>query len=192
MKVESKGPRIITGKYKGARLAVSMEARPVTDRVKKTIFDTLGAEIIKDAIVADVFAGSGNMGIEALSQGAASADFIDSDRYSVNAINFNIRKLNIPEDQAKVYKMHHERFLNTNLDKKYSLLFVDPPFNYTEKLKLKRFLKVMDENSLMVLKLKNIHLKHRYFEGFEIIYSKQYGANKVFYLKVAVDENISE
>lgn len=190
MKVESKGPRIITGIYKGARLAVSNEARPVTDRVKKTIFDTLGPEIIKDSIVADIFAGSGNMGIEALSQGAASADFIDSDRYAVNAINFNLRKLNIDESKAKVYKMHHERFLNTNLEKKYTLLFVDPPFNYTEKLKLRRFLKVMDENSLMVLKLKSMHLKKRYFEGFETIYSKEYGANKVFYLKVATEENI--
>src|SRR3954464_7023057 len=86
--------RVIAGSAGGVRLAVpKREVRPTMDRVKAAIFSSLGEAVI-GARVLDLFAGTGALGIEALSRGAASARFVDHDRAAVTAIERNLAKTN--------------------------------------------------------------------------------------------------
>ena len=83
--------RIITGLAKGTRLKApkGMDTRPTADRVKESMFNILG-DIVVDAKVLDLFGGTGNLGLEALSRGAAKAVFIDQNQNSINAIKENV------------------------------------------------------------------------------------------------------
>jgi len=97
--------RIITGLAKGTRLKApkGMDTRPTADRVKESMFNILG-DIVVDAKVLDLFGGTGNLGLEALSRGAAKAVFIDQNQNSINAIKENVNLCKL-QGQALVYKM---------------------------------------------------------------------------------------
>lgn len=86
------GPRVIAGVARGRRLKMvpGEGTRPITDRVKESLFNILGTHVV-DAAVLDLFAGTGSVGIEALSRGAASAEFVESDRTAVGVIQDNLR-----------------------------------------------------------------------------------------------------
>src|SRR6059036_1709880 len=87
--------RVIAGSAGGIRLAVPKRGvRPTMDRVKAAIFSSLADKVI-DARVLDLFAGSGGLGIEALSRGAASALLIDRDRQAIDAITRNLKKVKL-------------------------------------------------------------------------------------------------
>src|SRR6476661_5381538 len=89
--------RVIAGSAGGVRLAVPKRGvRPTMDRVKAAIFSSLG-DVIIGARVLDLFAGSGALGTEALSRGAASAIFVEDDRQSAEAIEKNLAKTNLQE-----------------------------------------------------------------------------------------------
>ena len=81
--------RVIAGSAGGLRLVAPKGARPTTDRVKESLFASLG-DVVDDANVLDLFAGSGALGIEALSRGARWATFVDDDRAAVSAIRANL------------------------------------------------------------------------------------------------------
>ena len=85
--------RIITGEYRGRRLEspIGYDVRPTTDKVKEAIFNLLMNDIW-DAVVVDLFAGTGNLGLEALSRGAKRCYFCDNSRESLNLIKVNIAK----------------------------------------------------------------------------------------------------
>src|ERR1700758_2216865 len=93
--------RVIAGSAGGIRLAVSKRGvRPTMDRVKAAIFSSLGDSII-GARVLDLFAGSGALGIEALSRGATAAVFVDQDRTSISAIEKNLGRAKL---QGRLYR----------------------------------------------------------------------------------------
>src|SRR5437870_10426494 len=101
--------RVIAGSAGGIRLAVpNRGVRPTMDRVKAAIFSSLGDAVI-GARVLDLFAGSGGLGIEALSRGASSVVFVENDRQSAEAIDANIAKtkLNGRVRQQDVLDFHH-------------------------------------------------------------------------------------
>ena len=87
--------RVIAGSRKGHKLAAprGLDTRPTSDRVRENIFNLVGP--LDGAKVLDLFAGSGALGIEALSRGAASAVFVDSDREAIRAIDRNLEKLRL-------------------------------------------------------------------------------------------------
>src|SRR4051794_41439474 len=89
------GVRIIAGTHRGHRIAAPKghDTRPTSDRVRENAFNLIGP--VDDADVLDLFAGSGAMGLEALSRGAASATFVESDRDACSVINANLDKLNL-------------------------------------------------------------------------------------------------
>src|SRR5262245_60906442 len=103
--------RVIAGSAGGVRLAVPKRGvRPTMDRVKAAIFSSLG-EAVVNARVLDLFAGSGALGIEALSRGAASAIFVEDDRQSAEAIEKNLAqtKLRGRVRQQDVFDFLHQR-----------------------------------------------------------------------------------
>lgn len=133
--------RIIGGEWRGRKLRFpdAPNLRPTPDRVRETIFNWL-APMINSAHCLDLFAGSGALGLEALSRGASSVTFVDNNKKVTQDLKGNLDLLNANE-KAKVYSMDgvkclsHEKFINTET-KKYNLVFLDPPYHldYMEKV----------------------------------------------------------
>src|SRR3954451_25050254 len=120
--------RVIAGSAGGIRLDVPKKrVRPTMDRVKAAIFSSLGEDVI-GARVLDLFAGSGALGIEALSRGAGSALFIDEDRQSVAAIEKNLAKTQLA---GRVRQQDVFGFLKNAraTAEKFQIVFADPPYD---------------------------------------------------------------
>lgn len=127
--------RVITGIARGRKLQTleGMDVRPTTDMVKEAVFSIIHFRL-PYANVADVFAGSGQMGIEALSRGAKKATFVDNARASLDVIRQNLQTTGFTR-QSKVLADDAVSFL-THAVEKYDIIFLDPPYNqgYGEKL----------------------------------------------------------
>jgi 16S rRNA (guanine(966)-N(2))-methyltransferase RsmD len=122
--------RVIAGKYKGRVLKGPKHegVRPTADRVKEALFNILGARIM-NADLLDLFAGTGAIGIEALSRGAKSVVFADSNRLSIKLLTENLKILN-SEDRFRVLHAPVERNIHVLAGQQLSfdLIFLDPPF----------------------------------------------------------------
>jgi 16S rRNA (guanine(966)-N(2))-methyltransferase RsmD len=99
--------------------------RPITDRVKEALFNILGADI-QEAVLLDVFAGTGSVGIEALSRGAAHIHFNDRHHLAVRTIRENLEITGFG-DRAEISKMDAFRLLEGEPDRKYDYIFIAPP-----------------------------------------------------------------
>jgi 16S rRNA (guanine966-N2)-methyltransferase len=125
--------RVITGLYKGRILKTvdSLSVRPATDRVKQTIFDMLSNRIeFERASVLDLFAGSGSLGIEALSRGASHATFVETNPDALEYIEKNVETLGCIET-TEIHSMDAMQFLRRSQEH-YDLVFADPPYTYEE------------------------------------------------------------
>jgi 16S rRNA (guanine966-N2)-methyltransferase len=120
--------RVIAGSARGVPLRSPKDraTRPITDRVKETLFAILG-ERVPDARVLDLYAGSGSIGIEALSRGAASADFVEHGRAAVDAIRGNLSSSRTA-DAGRVHPSDVEAYLRTTTDGPFDLVVLDPPY----------------------------------------------------------------
>jgi 16S rRNA (guanine966-N2)-methyltransferase len=121
--------RIIAGQHRGRTLTTvrDLSVRPTTDRAKQTIFDILSNRLDFDGIaVLDLFAGSGSLGLEAISRGAASAIFVDKAQQSLKVLEANISMLGCTEE-CTTYEADVFWFLK-NTRKAFDLVFVDPPY----------------------------------------------------------------
>ncbi len=120
--------RVISGSARGKILlpVPGMSTRPTTDRVKENIFNIIQSEI-RGAKVLDLFAGTGQMGIEALSRGAASCDFVEHDRAALGVIRKNIEGARVAE-RARVHPMGAADFLKKRQGAAYDVIFLDPPY----------------------------------------------------------------
>ena len=121
--------RIIAGKYKGHQL-VAFQAdhiRPTTDRVKETLFNKIQFEI-EDAAVLDLFCGTGNLGIEALSRGAKFCTFVEKNPKSLEITRKNFEKLKVPKTDYKVINRDVLAFLREYEGESFGVILVDPPF----------------------------------------------------------------
>jgi 16S rRNA (guanine966-N2)-methyltransferase len=120
--------RIIAGKYKGHHL-VSFQAshiRPTTDRVKESLFN-IWQNHVEEARVLDLFSGTGNLGLEALSRGAREVVFVDKNRKSIDILRRNIDKLRVSEAHQVVTK-DVLAFLKGYSGEPFDLILIDPPF----------------------------------------------------------------
>lgn len=120
--------RVIAGNARGITLVAPHDraTRPIADRVKETLFAILGERVI-DARVLDLYAGSGAIGIEALSRGAAQATFVEQARNALAALHENLQRAHV-DDRATVRAGDVLRFLATASKDRYELAFVDPPY----------------------------------------------------------------
>jgi 16S rRNA (guanine966-N2)-methyltransferase len=123
--------RVISGSVGGRRLVVPAGAttRPTPERVREATLNALGSlGAVSGATVLDLFAGSGAMGIEALSRGAAHATFVDHDAEARRAIETNVAACGF-EDRSEVVASTTERFVAT-ASRRWDLAFLDPPYDY--------------------------------------------------------------
>ena len=119
--------RVITGKARGTQLKTpeGLQTRPTTDRVKEALFSIIHFEI-PGASVLDLFGGTGQLGIEALSRGAKSAVFVDASENACKLIRENLKRTRM-EQEGRVVRSDYLDYLSKCRDK-YNIIFLDPPY----------------------------------------------------------------
>lgn len=182
--------RVIAGSAGGLQLSVPKHGvRPTMDRVKAAIFSSLGDSVI-GAQVLDLFAGTGGLGIEALSRGAASATFVEEDRQSIAAIEKNLSRTNF---HGRVRQQDVFDFLKrASPAEKFRIVFADPPYEkmksgegFTEKLLSSEDLpQLVERGGLFVLEKRPAE---RISESrfWELVRAKKYGATEVLFFRPA-------
>src|ERR671937_2915188 len=134
--------RIIAGSRKGARIAApkGLDTRPTADRVREAAFDLIGP--LDGESVLDLYAGSGAMGLEALSRGAGRAVFVESDRDACRTISRNLEKLRLTGAVVLCQDALRALAAEAAAGRRYHLVLVDPPYDMFSSLqtKLSRYL----------------------------------------------------
>ena len=123
--------RVVAGTARGRRLETppGNEVRPTSDRVREAVFNALGSlHVVVGAAVLDLFAGSGALGIEALSRGADRAVFVDTSRRSIEMVRSNLEATDL-DARAKVVRSDALDFLSTTSDR-FDLVLADPPYAF--------------------------------------------------------------
>ena len=125
--------RVIAGSAKGTRLVrVPAGVRPVSDRAREGLFSSLG-DLVEGALVLDLYAGTGALGVEALSRGASEAMFVDRSPAAVSAVRENLARTSLG-DRASVERSDVRRFLERGASERdgFDLVFLDPPYEAGE------------------------------------------------------------
>jgi 16S rRNA (guanine966-N2)-methyltransferase len=119
--------RVIAGQAKGLRLSMvpGKSARPISDRVKGALFNIIGADVVGSYFL-DLFAGTGSVGIEALSRGAARVLFVDNDRKAIWTTIANLKHTQLG-DRADIRQIDAFQYLNGEQEKKFDYVYVAPP-----------------------------------------------------------------
>ncbi len=168
--------RVISGTARGRRLVAPEGAstRPTPERVREATFNALGSlGVVVDADVLDLFAGSGALGIEALSRGAASATFVDVDRAARTAVEANLQTTGLGE-RATVVASPVDRFLAAANGRRWDLVLIDPPYDYTDDA----WLDLLDALPTDLAVLESNRAVEPPF-GWEVLRSKRYGRTYV-------------
>jgi 16S rRNA (guanine966-N2)-methyltransferase len=176
--------RIIAGKYKGRQLqsAKDKSIRPTTNKIKEYIFELLG-DFITDAIVLDLFCGSGSLGLEALSRGARNAAFVDNSANSLKVLRRNISSLKVDEP-LKVIKKDTAQFLKKN-KQPFDLIFADPPFKwdkFNDVLPLIFKPDNLSEYGLFVVESEKSHEVNWNGDTYEILRQKKFDRSLITFL----------
>src|SRR5262249_41401409 len=139
--------RIIAGAYKGRNLKSppSMNVRPTSDRLRETLFNVI-APRIEDARFLDLCAGSGAVGIEALSRGASHATFVDRSRRMCKLVEANLERWRVSEGGGDIYCSEANEFLRQSKNERWDIVYFDPPYkdDYVKTLQL------LTNNSLII------------------------------------------
>ena len=122
--------RIISGLYRGRilRSPPGNKTRPTSDRLRETLFNILAPKITEETRFLDLCAGTGAIGIEALSRGAGFATFVDKSRRACALIEENLDLLKIPEEQTKIHCATAENFVSRAHEEGWDIIFYDPPY----------------------------------------------------------------
>lgn len=191
--------RVIAGSARGTRLLVpETEVRPTMDRVKAAIFSSLHDGII-GARVLDLFAGTGALGLEALSRGAAAAMFVEENGAAVKAIEQNFTRTKL---KGRVRKQEVFAFLEAaGTRERYDIIFADPPYEKTKQggeftrllLENQHLASLLEPHGLFILEKRP---EEKLFDAalWRVVRAKTYGATEVLFLKHAssVDEAVPE
>lgn len=167
--------RIISGKYKGKKLkGFDIEGtRPTMDRVKESLFGIIQG-YVKDSCVLDLFAGSGSLGLEAISNGAKRVVLIDNNKVAFDALKENIKTF---DDDIEVLMMDYKKYLKT-CDEKFDIIFLDPPYRAGLMNKALRIIEergLLNEGGIIVCEFENVKIE----TNLELIREKSYGPKKI-------------
>lgn len=174
--------RIISGKARGTKLFApeGLDTRPTLDRVREAVFSMIFTRT-DGARVLDLFAGSGAMGLEALSRGAVAADFVDIAPKACECVRKNLEKTHL--EGAKVVNTDFKNFLS-NCTEGYDIIFLDPPYEagyYSAALDIIKERSLLNVDGIVVLEC----AKPDGFDcrGFEIYRQRKYGKAAVYLLQ---------
>lgn len=176
--------RVIAGKCRSLNLVTpkGMNTRPTQDRIKETLFNMIQNDI-GGCVFIDVFAGSGGIGIEALSRGAKHCYFIDNDREAADCINHNLRFTKLSND-ATLLRNDFLASLSLINEEEVDIIFADPPYEAgfeTQLFECLKTRKYVTDNTVIILEA--ALTKDFEFEGFELIKEKRYKTNKHLFFR---------
>lgn len=178
--------RIISGEMRGRQLKAveGMQTRPTSDKVKGAIFNVLGSKVL-DARVLDLFAGTGNLAIEALSRGSHDAVLVEKSRDAHQVIQKNIELMGVSH-KAQLLLLDAFKYLNRYPDEVFDLVFLDPPYHQGLVLKVISALKehscLAPDGVIVAETAKDEQLDGNIYP-FEIRKTGEYGDTKVWYLQ---------
>tara|TARA_B100001029_G_scaffold166725_1_gene159347 strand:- start:225 stop:758 length:534 start_codon:yes stop_codon:yes gene_type:complete len=175
--------RIIAGKFKGLNIKTINDSstRPMMSRAREGIFNSLQSDF-NDALVLDLFAGSGSLGIEALSRGASFVTFIDSSLNCKKTIDKNL--FGIDQNFTVLAISVHDYI--TQSEKKFDIIFYDPPFSFLVNeinSDLNTIQNLMTKNSKLIIHRHKSSEQFVYPEGLELYKEKKYGQSNITILK---------
>lgn len=177
---------MLTGQSKGKKLKVprGKSLRPTAARIKKSIFDILGSEVPGTKVL-DLFSGSGNLGIEALSLGAESCVFVEKNPATAGIIAQNLRSCGYTQ-QSRILNFDFRKALSMLSAENYGfdLVFIDPPYEFYEKTKphslASEIGSVIGERGIMVIEHPSGNVMKS--EGFQVR-TRKYGGTSVSFLR---------
>ena len=182
--------RVIAGRAGGIRLDVpKTEVRPTMDRVKAAIFSSLGEEII-GARILDLFAGTGALGIEALSRGAASVLFVEENSAAIAAIERNLARAKL---EGRVRRQDVFAFLrSTQTREPFKIIFADPPYERAKSggeftsllLENAQLAEMLEPSGTFVLEKRPAEERPR-MPLWDVVRARAYGATEVLFLRHA-------
>mgnify|MGYP005746307747 FL=1 len=175
--------RVIAGKFKGLNIQTINDAstRPMMSKAREGIFNSLQNDF-DDSLVLDLFAGSGSLGIEALSRGASFVTFVDTSTDCKKIINKNLSNI----DQNYVVLVLNVNEYITQSDKKFDIIFYDPPYSLLLNEINSDFNSIqnlMTENSKLIIHRHKSSEQFVYPEGLELYKEKKYGQSNITILK---------
>lgn len=179
--------KIISGKYKG-RILKGFDingTRPTMDRVKESLFGMI-QEYIKDANVLDLYSGSGNLAIEAISNGAKKAYLVDNNVVAINTIKDNVKMLKI--DNVTIIKGNAENILKDLISKDivFDVIFLDPPYHTSELDKslsvINDNVNILSSNGIIVCETE-IDIDYSKYKKLYVFKERKYGSKMIYILK---------
>lgn len=180
--------RVIAGSAKRLQLKTidGLDTRPTTDRIKETLFNMISHQLA-DSMFLDLFSGSGAIGIEALSRGAACAVFVEQSKKAMDCIKDNLTYTKL-YDRAQLYETDVIHALGQLEQKKcFDYIFMDPPYDQLLEKKVLEYLsgsKLLSEDGIIIVEA-SLETDFSYVEtlGFQIIKEKIYKTNKHVFLE---------
>ena len=165
--------RVISGKYKGRKLMGfdTLGTRPTMDRVKESLFGTI-QNYIKDSVFLDLFAGSGSIGIEALSNGCLECYFVDNGKDILNVLKNNLDGVDNSIIVNKDFKDALTAFKKQGI--KFDLIYIDPPYHLSlasKALKLIKELDLLKDNGICIVEYE----EEKIDELYNLLKTKKYG-----------------
>lgn len=174
--------RVIAGSARRLNLKTipSTDTRPTTDRIKETLFNMINPYLI-DASFLDLFAGSGQMGIEALSRGAKTAVFVENNKSAVSCIEHNLSVTKLKENSKIIASDVFTALKSLEGNNTFDYIFMDPPYNQQLEKQVLEYLKnssLITKSSVIIVE-SSFDTEFGYVKelGFEIIKRKEYKTN---------------
>lgn len=178
--------RIITGIAKGRIIKApdGLNTRPTSDRVKESLFNIISKKIY-GARVLDLFSGTGNLGLEAISRGAELCTFVESNNSTYKILAFNIESLGFIAN-TELYKRDAFDVLETlgESNKKYNIIFLDPPYSMglvEKSIKKISELMVLEENGIIVSECDEKDIIPENIYDIKIYRTEKYGRTKIYF-----------
>ncbi len=180
--------RVISGKAKGSKLnsIESLSTRPTLDRVKESLFNII-QDKLNGSMVLDLFAGSGALGIEAISRGAKKAYFCDNNYDAIRMINQNLEKTHF-SNQSVIINSDYKKCLKS-LNEKFDIVFIDPPYKdnlSVDSIKIIIEQGILNQDALMIIETDEICRDKRKLEelkNVKIVDERKYGRANLLFIK---------
>lgn len=175
--------RVVSGSARGCKLqpVPGMNTRPTTDRVKENVFNLI-QDHVRGAEVLDLFAGTGQLGIEALSRGAQHCDFVEHNKTAFGIVSKNVESARV-KDKSALHRTEAADFVSRAGRQKYDLIFLDPPYGgeiLENALKLIERFDILSVNGIIICESA---VEDRFAHGFEAVRERRYGATLITVLQ---------
>lgn len=176
--------RVVSGSARGCRLqpVPGMNTRPTTDRVKENVFNLI-QDHVRGARVLDLFAGTGQLGIEALSRGAVHCDFVEHDKTAYNIVCKNTKAARV-DDRCAVHRGEASAYLSHAPKRAFDIIFLDPPYGgrilENALLQIETF-DILSTDGIIICESA---IGDTFSHGFETVRERRYGATLITVLRL--------